>query len=216
MNKSDLMVTRPLPKKLVERMRRTIANAVSVGGHDSVYNFLALLANIDHRYSQNKPAKIHPPDTSWWGYRVRRLKVRGFSDEHVVVKRHYLHDNQPNAEETIRRVHAIVRDHNRAHVPHDYVLKKPFAYHVGAEIIAMSHANYPSVEEVFEGLGWSRHKPTARGKKMAIFLKEKGLLEKFRNAANKAKERTGIRHDHLILRRIKKGKFVFYPLVDLI
>ncbi len=198
------MPTRPLPKELVERLRRTAPR---------LERLLGKMANVDHR-----KRCISPADVESTGGRVRELNVRKSSPEiPIVIKR----DHGSSAQETIEWVQNRVRKHNErirmlppAERP-DYILKKPYAYAISRTLIAMAKTDAPSIAEL------SEKNKTERGAKMLEKLRvkhgisasqikdsKKALWWNFSDTANPPNSQ------NMLLLGVEKGKLVFMPLVD--
>ncbi len=197
------MPVKSLPKKLVKRLRK-------VAGQ--IDRKLGLMKNIDHRQTWiNRP--VRPAHTTKaWGYRVREMNVqRNFPKTELVIKR--THDMP--ARELIQTLQEIVQRHNRQFTPDTYVLIEPKAVPISAELVAMAKTNAPSVDEIlFQGI----RQGTRRGKQFFEKLVEKNpgiTTAALDEAAGKVIARTGIEFGNLLLLGVKKGKFVFMPLVDL-
>ncbi|MFQ5406525.1 MAG: hypothetical protein ACE5DI_05210 [Candidatus Micrarchaeia archaeon] len=194
------MPEKRLPEGLVKRLRQT----------SSVVNRrLGRMKSVDRRSRGVAVSlgQLMPP-----GQRVREMKVsRNYPGLELVLKRAHAFPGftgKDVARLTIIELNKIVRLHNQQCVPERYVLKPPYLYAVGRDLIAMAKTDSPTVNEVlFSGQRFlEKHAVTKRQLRAA--------LKEFTKATMKS-SKTSISSHNLLVTGFKKGKFVFMPLADL-
>lgn len=194
------MPVRPLPKELISRLRRAAKR---------IDSRLGKMKNIDPRN-----INLDNTDTKQWGGRVRQMGIaRNYRGINLAIKRvHAYEQSKPgNAEQEIRQIRGIVREHNLKYAPKTYKLLMPHAYVIGKDLIAMESITVPTVEEIILD-------ETATAKGRAFFEKLKGrhsvteaqLIDAYRELSL----RTGILSCQIFLLGFSKGKFLFMPLID--
>jgi|SRR3989338_4280595 len=225
------MTQKPLPKTLVQRLRRIVRNTHKKDGSlKRVYRALGRMQNIDHRHPE-RTQDIAPHDTKSWGGRVRKMNVsRNYPHTSLVLKRTHWRGAKPTITGLRRRVRIhnalattakaigkIVSRHNRLFRPRAYRLLVPTAYAIGKDLVAMHHAEFVNVEEIV-GLHndpWDSIGTTERGRQLFLHMAEKGAnIDTLRRICEQVYRRTGIQHMDLLITGFENNQFVLLPLID--
>lgn len=200
------MVTQPLPRTLVARLRRLHAHY----GDERAFKLLGRMENVDFRNDKRirkwleKIASLPQKrtNTNMLPQRVRALDVsRNFPGiGKVVIKR--VHSG--TAPEIIVRIKQNVKKARTRHA--GFYINMPHAYAIGGKLVAMAYANAPATEEITLD-----ECQTNRGKNALKMLEANGISRlSFAIAARHASN-----HGGLLFTGIRKGKPIFTPLIDL-
>ncbi len=216
------MPTKPLPKKLVSRLKKITDKREQrkrfKQGKEEISGNLGSMKNIDHR--RNDPEikqllALNPKNISSAGGRVREMDVsKQFPGIKLVIKKIHV---APNSIKEINEIKKIVKSHNKSFEPENYVLREPIAYALGNGLVAMAKTNKPNLDEILGSNG-----KTIRGQEFFRKLKKKHRVTKtqLNEAFGRFYRRTKTKYidfptRNILLLGVKNGKFVFMPLVDL-
>ncbi len=207
------MPVKPLPKKLVKRLERVsavISKKRELRSSGEETSFLGRMKNVDAR-KQHYPERSfkNPVNSSLLFGRVRKMNVsRNYPEVSLVVKRkHYFVNNNE-----VGAVNEIIDRVNSSKEKGNYVLRKPFAYEIGNDLIAMAKTNKPSVADIIG------KKPTERGKSFFRKLSKKYRVteQELKSYFRNLKELSLFEERNVLLLGVTKDKkFIFMPLVDL-
>ncbi len=212
------MVLKPLPDKLVSRLKGIIEERGGKRGEDELIRMMGRMRIADHRYHiRDRDIELNGrlfkalarSDTSDWGRRVRELNVsRNFPRAPIVLK--ISHSRFPNV--LIRQIKAKVINHNENFRNSSYILREPHAYLLWDRVIAMSKTDRPSLVEI---MGRKRQITTRGLRFLRKMQRQHGFSRrKLLDAASKLWERTGIDPGNFLFVGVNRGKFVFVPLID--
>ena len=214
------MPERPLPPALIEQLKK---NATRIAG------VLGQMENADHRRAHSEVQHYSQVNTEVWGRRVRQMNIsKNFPGVNVVIKR--AHD--ATSQQIIRIIENAVEEHNydqqnpgllsrllKRGLKPSYELRKPFAYAISGDLIAMAKTDKPSIEEV---LGSPYAKPTSRGLAFLKKLEEdhgitQADVKKSWDTLRKSNYRKAIMlyEGSFLILGYEKEKLVFMPLLDL-
>jgi len=214
------MPERPLPPELIERLKK---NAPKLEG------LLGDMENVDHRTDRQVFSSFYPKNTKIWGGRVRQMNIsKNFPGTELVIKRTHAATSQ----QIIRIIENAVEEHNydqqnpgllsrllKRGLKPSYELRKPFAYAISGDLIAMAKTDKPSIEEV---LGSPYAKPTSRGLAFLKKLEEdhgitQADVKKSWDTLRKSNYRKAIMlyEGSFLILGYEKEKLVFMPLLDL-
>jgi hypothetical protein len=210
---------KPLPKTLVERLRKAQEKKGSLQvstklvpwrfSYTNADRLMARLKNADHRSVRQQ--YINSP-----GGRVREFDVsRNYPKLGKII---FKRTHNRTAQWEINAVQEVVKKHNQMFSPNNYVLKVPRAYAISDKLVVMAKANFPSISEIISS---KQVLQTTRGKDFFNSLSEKkDGVKNFQNAVSELKTNvslmtgTEFRGDHFIVVGFKKGQFIFVPLID--
>ena len=219
-----------LPKPLIIRLRKVIAHGERIVEWPTITRIekvMARMKNADHRGELVKG--MHMP-TYFPGGRVRELDVHKSYPAvgKVIVKRVH----EITAPRLIRLLRRMVDMHNARFPSKLYTLRKPVAYALNEEYVAMRKVSFPSVAEIV-GSGyfslatnikqWDGKSVTARGTEYFAELARKHpacTKEALMRAVTELEYHTdGVYHriydSNVLLTGFANGKFIFVPLIDL-
>jgi hypothetical protein len=215
------MPVKPLPKKLIERLKSLVKKRAKRAGRAEANKTFWRMRNADHREQKEKTTSSF----------VKKFNVsRNFPfEKEIVIKMVHGRDT---AKQEIEQIQSIVREHNKKFHPENYVLREPIAYDLGYNFVAMAKVNKPSLVEILYAFAASSNKRmlssdyggTLRGFSFFSKLQKKYGVTKIQLAiaAEEVTERTELSmhrlsmHNILLLGVNKKGQFVFMPLIDLV
>jgi hypothetical protein len=221
------MPTKRIPQQIINRVSDFILRSQQKRnrGISGAHRALAKMSNADHRTDMRALSKEvnfgfkSNSNTTFPGFRVRQVKVRGnTSSRNVVLKR----SHDPNS---VRFVRDFVAKHNKIFSPKKYIIFQPKGYEVGADMVLMRKTNKPSVAEIYTEKGF----PTKRGQEFFAKLVKKhnvtnadlkSAFEEFEKNFSTQKRQFGtairlLDKGNILLVGYRKGKFVFVPLIDL-
>ncbi len=203
---------KPLPTKLVNRLRLTTAKRLERHGKKDLIKSFERLENVDHRKKMSileknvikelkkeglkafftKPGKI---DSRFVGGRVRELNVsRNFPGVRVILKR--IHSS--TALKTIQRIKGKVQEYNKTVSAKNHEVVMPDVHLLAENLVAMQE---------IKGL---------RGKALTETLKKNKIPRvKYYLELGKACNLLRILPDQMEFVGMHKGKLVFMPLIDL-
>ncbi len=228
------MMPKPLPRRLVERLRRLAKKEQERKGNlDRGYRLLAKMENADHRAPAAYEGREGRERVWWFGderfttgnitemptFRIRKLNAkRSFPETELVIKRIHggtgsISDNdKKKAEKIIEIIRDRIKKFGRPEKGRPFVLRELPAEAIAGDLIAMPKVDFPSVEETLEE--WM---PTERGRKHLekMMRRHKFTLEGYLTAANAASSASRFGFGNLLFVGVEKGKFVFMPLADL-
>ncbi|MDO8538428.1 MAG: hypothetical protein Q7S21_06085 [archaeon] len=200
------MPIKRFPKPFVELLRQESARIESLHGE---------MENIDPR--QMRRWGIAKNETKTWGFRVRRMDVSKYFPQvvkkypwikNVVIKRSQ--GRFVSAEQEIKIVREIVREHNANFHPTAYKIIPPIAYALNKKLILMAETKKPTVEEIFD-------EKTEHGMKMLWHLQKRHGIDasRLRKLCQIACKRTETSEHNMLVLGAKNGQIIFMPLVDL-
>lgn len=225
-----LVPYRPLPLSLVARLRELSARDLAVsrsavrrgcGVRSRADSVLSRLKNIDPRRNvprfteTGRPQRaLQPGDTRHWGGRVRQFDVsRNYPGVELVIKR--MHG--ASAAKAVRIIRGRVARHNARFKPTSYELVKPHAHPIRSNLVAMSKVDAPALDELFQNPKIAGITVVLRRRNDYVKLRDKhGFTDaQFKAAMRKVCSRTKISMENMLFFGVRRGKFVFIPLLDL-
>jgi hypothetical protein len=213
---------RPLPQKILDKLRH---HATKQGWeHHPVLGTTTLgrMHNIDHRskstFRENRSdSKTDRQNTDHWGGRVRQMDVhRQFPEVELVLKR-----NQGvygTAQQEIDELYRRIDQHQTkfAAKEQEYVLRRPFGYAIGEDLIAMRKTNKPSIPEIVLGIHGHTDsaEETNRGRVVRERFQKNGEFDRFREVIERLQSRLLIGYGNIIYIGKRNGKYCFTTLID--
>ncbi len=214
------MPVKPLPKKLVSRLKKVSTK---------INKSLGRMKNIDPRqndFARKNIFKVPSKDTYVWGGRIRQMNIsRNYPGVKLVIKK--MHADMRGANTELREIQLRVRNYNelikKKGIPKDlnFVLREPIAYDLGNNLVAMAKTNKPNLNEILGDIKLKPHiieaSPTTKGRQFFRKLSKKhGFTKKqLEQAAKQVYEKIDIMPSNILLLGVKNGKFIFMPLIDL-
>ncbi|MBU2100306.1 hypothetical protein KKB11_03670, partial [Candidatus Micrarchaeota archaeon] len=183
------MPVKPLPKFLIQRLRRIVNKRIRTHGESSIDYFLAKMTSVDHRRKWLEQQFGKGLEHN----RVREMNVsRNFPETKLIIKKlHY-----PDELKILRNK---VRNHNKRKglLKFDYILRMPFAYSLGHGFVAMTKTNKPNLAEILESF---KDGGTYRGKNFFRELVKDSKITRSQlvNAARKASELTKLNYGNIL------------------
>ncbi len=201
------MPVKPLPKKLVNRLRASVKKSrrKKTGRIKRAQIALGNMKNIDPR--SGYIGKRKPLSTDDWGDRVRQMNVsRNFPGVELVVKRVHT----VSAKRTITIINKKIANHNKKFRSKNYKLLYPKAYVIGKELVAMSKLEAPNLYEVTN---------KSNNNAIAMFRKIKSELKisakELNSLSSTIMERTNIKRRNFLVLGVENGKIVLMPAIDI-
>ena len=193
------MPVKPLPKRLVEDLRRH---------HRIIDGALGGMKNIDHRRGRNPG--VSQRDTHEYGRRIRQMNVsRNYPGVELVIKR--VHGG--TAQRNIDYVREIIREHNRKYRPKRYRLRMPKAYAISEELVAMAKADCPSINEI---IGSEKDKTDRGARFLEQLSKEHGVqIHDLVEAVSEVCRNIDSSTQNSLVLGYEGEKFIFIPLIDM-
>ena len=199
------MVLKPLPLKLIERLKQQRYRRF-------ISKNLGAMPSVDPRI-RGYPEK-EKRDTRFSGQRVRQMRIsRHFPDTELVIKRFHkgkaygrLDLIPKNAQECIDIVNNEVERCNKKFSHLGIEIRKPYAYAISDDLIAMAKTDAPTFFELY-----CLETPKARSMSRELISKHGIDHEKIRNITLEAE--TFLR---FAVEGAEKGTLILVPFVDLV